>query len=115
MQLSIDASQAEILKHLNDFKVHALNYAMNTMTDKNAVHLEPKEVKSLVDIVLSLEDSIKIDETEGKQARTIKRLLDRYTSGSEEDSIVHKSSGIVVGSASIPYTLDSLTKEDTDE
>ena len=114
MQLTIDASQADILKYLNDFKVHALNYAMNTMTDKNAVHLEPREVKSLVDIVLSLEDSIKIDDTEGKQARTIKRLLDRYTSGSEEDSIVHKSSGITVGSlesASIPYTLESTNEQ----
>lgn len=95
MQLPIDASQADILNHLNTFKVHALNYAMNTITDKNAVHLEPREVKQLVDIVLSLEDSIKIDDTEGKQARTIKRLLDRYTADTD-GSIVNKSSGIVV-------------------
>lgn len=95
MKLAIDASQADILKNLNSFKIHALNYALGTITHPNAEHLEPREVKSLVDIVLSLEDSIKIDDTEGKQARTIKRLLDRYTA-EPDGSIVHKNSSFVI-------------------
>lgn len=101
-KLPIDASQKEILENLNSFKIYALNYAMATITDSNAQHLEPREVKQLVDIVLSLEDSISIDDSEGKQARTVKRLLDRYTADAD-GSIVHKASG---------FNVDSMVVED---
>lgn len=97
MKLPIDASQAEILLSLNTFKIHALNYAMGTITHPNAEHLEPREVKSLVDIVLSLEDSIQIEDTEGKQARTIKRLMERYTSD-DNGNIVNKNSQFIIES-----------------
>lgn len=95
MILPIDASQKEILLSLSLFKVHALNYAMKTITHANSEHLEPREVKALVDIVLSLEDSISIDDTEGKQARTVKRLMDRYTSN-DNGEIINKSSLLVI-------------------
>ncbi len=112
--LPIDASQADILKNLNSFKILALNYAVNTMANDNSIHLEPREVKSLVDIVLSLEDSIKIEDSEGKQVRTVQRLLARYSTGSDGDSIVHKSSGFVVSTpeSTVSYNLDSLTEEE---
>jgi hypothetical protein len=97
MKLPIDASQAEILLSLNTFKIHALNYAMGTITHSNAEHLEPREVKALVDIVLSLEDSIHIEDTEGKQARTIKRLMERYTSD-DNGNIVNKNSQFIIES-----------------
>lgn len=95
MQIPIDASTEEILLSLQLFKIHALNYAQKTITHANSEHLEPREVKALVDIVLSLEDSIKVDDTEGKQVRTVKRLLDRYTSN-DEGEIINKSSKLVI-------------------
>lgn len=76
--LASQASQADILTHLGHFKIQALNYSMATITGKDAKYLEPKEVKSLTDMVLNLEDSIKNSMPEGQQVRTVKRLLDKY-------------------------------------
>ena len=87
-KLSITATTEEILANLNLFKIYALNYAVDTMTNENSQHLEPREVKQLTDIVLSLEDSISVEDTEGKQARTVQRLLSRYTSDSEGKVVV---------------------------
>lgn len=95
-ELPLDASTEDILKHLGIYKIHALNFALKTMTDTNAVHLEPKEVKILTDIVLSLEDSISVEDSEGKQARTVKRLFDRYTTN-EEGQVLVKSMGMPIG------------------
>lgn len=95
--LTLTATREEIIQRLNDFKVTSLNYAYDTITHPNAQHLEPREVKQLTDIVLSLEDSIvNNDQSEGKQARTIRRLLDRYTTSETTDDIVNKSSLIPV-------------------
>ena len=88
--LTLEASTEEIIAKLNHFKIHALNFATETMTNENAKHLEPREVKQLTDIVLSLEDSINLEDSEGKQARTVKRLFDRYTS-TEEGTVIVKS------------------------
>ncbi len=69
-----------VLKHLEHFKVQALNYSLGVITDYNAKHLEPREVKTLVDLVLNLEDSVRSSAPEGQQARAVHRLLDKYSS-----------------------------------
>lgn len=92
--LTPQATQEEILEHLNSFKIQALNYAVKVISGPNSQHLEPREVKSLTDIVLSLEDSIKSNSSEGSQARKIQQLLSRYSSN--ESGVVYHKSGIVV-------------------
>ena len=76
--LPLTATREEILENLNYFKLAALNYATNQITSHNSQHLEPKEVKTLTDIVLSLEDTVTSQQSEGKQARTIQKILDKY-------------------------------------
>lgn len=92
--LTTQATQEEIIAHLNSFKIKALNYAVNTISGPNSHHLEPREVKSLTDIVLSLEDSIKSNSSEGSQARKVQQLLARYSSN--DSGTVYHRSGIVV-------------------
>lgn len=69
----------DIRKDIEKFKVTALTLASAQITNVNAIHLEPRELKTLVDIVLNIEDSYKNSINEGEQARKIKRLLDKYT------------------------------------
>ena len=96
-KLSLTATREEIIARLSEFKIHALNYAHSTISDPNIQHMEPREVKQLTDIVLSLEDSIvNSDQSEGKQARTVRRLLDRYTIDETANTIINKSSYIPV-------------------
>jgi hypothetical protein len=59
----------------------ALNLSTTIISNDNAKYLEPKEVKTLTDIVLNLEDSITIEDTEGKFARKTQRILDKYGLG----------------------------------
>lgn len=95
--LTPQATQEEILEHLNSFKIQALNYAVKTISDPDIARMiEPREVKQLTDIVLSLEDSIKSNGSEGSQARKIRLLLDRYSSNLSDPEIVYHKSGIVV-------------------
>ncbi len=76
--LTTKPSRELVLEHLEHFKVQAMNFALATMTNKDSKYLEPKEVKTLTDMVLNLEDSIRQTVPEGQQARAVHRLLDKY-------------------------------------
>jgi len=77
-QLTKSASLEDIKTRLQEFKITALNLIVNQVNDPNAKYLEPKEIKTLTDVALNLEDSYKNTEGEGEAARKIKRLLDQY-------------------------------------
>jgi peptidoglycan hydrolase-like protein with peptidoglycan-binding domain len=81
--LPLEASREQILARLGEFKVTALNIAVTQLTDQNAHLMEPREVKQLTDLVLSLEDTIRETPSEGKEVRTIQRLLDKYGNSNE--------------------------------
>lgn len=78
-ELPLNPSAEQILNHLEIFKVRALNLASKQVTNVNAIYMEPRDLKILTDIVLNIEDSLKGKQTEGAQARNIKRLMDKYT------------------------------------
>ena len=77
-QLPLEPSREQVLQHIGYFKATAMNLAMKQVTGKDAQYLEPRELKSLTDIVLNLEDSIKTQAGEGEEARAIVRMLDKY-------------------------------------
>jgi len=72
-------SLEDIKAHINTFKIKALNLAMRQISDLNSIHLEPREIKTLVEVTLNIEDSLATQKGEGEQARQIKRLLDKYS------------------------------------
>ena len=77
-KLPKNASIEDIKSRLQDFKIVALNLIVSQIENPNAQHLEPKEIKTLTDVALNLEDSYTHSEGEGEQARKIKRLLEKY-------------------------------------
>ena len=78
MELPETPTLEEILAHINTFKVKALNLAMSKVTDVDANMLEPREIKTLVDLAINIEDSLEYRGEEGKQARLIQKLLTKY-------------------------------------
>ena len=77
--LKLSASKEELLKHIGELKIKALNLVTAKLNHEDAQYLEPKEVKILIDTTLVIEDSLRSTSTEGSQARTVQRLLDKYS------------------------------------
>ncbi len=91
MELQLTASTEDIKSNLNLIKIKALNLADKLVSGPNAEHLEPRELKTLVDTVLSIEDSYKeTGPSEGEQARKIKRILDKYASDGMDEVVIPK-------------------------
>jgi hypothetical protein len=76
--LSTVATKEDILAHISDLKIHAINLITHKLTHNDAKYMEPRELKTLTDTALSIEDSVRSTVSEGSQARTIQRLLDKY-------------------------------------
>jgi len=75
----------EVKQDINSFKQKALTLCLNTVIHPDAKYLEPREIKTLTDVVLNLEDSYKNQSTEGETARKITRLLSKYASEDPQD------------------------------
>ena len=72
------ASKEEVLKRISSLKITALNLITKKLTENDSKYLEPREIKTLIDTNLSIEDSVRDEQTEGSHARAIKRLMDKY-------------------------------------
>ena len=77
-QLPTNASVEEIKEHLQIYKIHTINILTRQIVNPNSIHLEPKELKTMTDTILNLEDSYSNTVGEGEQARRISRILDKY-------------------------------------
>jgi len=76
MKLSLE----EIKSNIAIFKERTISLALNTVKHPDAKYLEPKELKTLTDVILNIEDSYKNIVNEGETARKINRLLSKYSS-----------------------------------
>lgn len=81
MQLSID----DIKLNIATFKEKTVTLALNTVTHPDAKYLEPKDLKTLTDVILNIEDSYSNIVNEGETARKITRLLSKYSSEDATD------------------------------
>ena len=76
--LTLAATKDDIISHLSLLKIHALNLITDKIVHPDAKYMEPRELKTLTDTALSIEDSVRATVSEGAQARNIQRLLDKY-------------------------------------
>jgi hypothetical protein len=93
--LSLQATKQEILARLDDYKITALNLTYEKITHQDAKYYEPRDIKVLTDIVLSIEDSFGDKLTEGAQVRTIQLLLDRYGSSTDTRPLPTMDIGVI--------------------
>ena len=77
--LTLAATKDDIISHLSLLKIHALNLITDKIVHPDAKYMEPRELKTLTDTALSIEDSVRATVSEGAQARNIQRLLDKYS------------------------------------
>ena len=77
--LTLAATKDDIIAHLSLLKIHALNLITDKIVHPDAKYMEPRELKTLTDTALSIEDSVRATVSEGAQARNIQRLLDKYS------------------------------------
>jgi len=76
MQLSIE----DIKSDINSIKTKTIALVLNTVNHPDSQYLEPRDLKTLTDVVLNIEDSLNSHVDEGQQARKIQRVLAKYNS-----------------------------------
>ena len=84
-ELTDNASTEDIKKRINSLKIRALNLSSELLTNNNAQYLEAREIKTITDVILNMEDSISDEDSEGTWTRKAGRLLDKY--GVTENSV----------------------------
>lgn len=86
MQLSLES----IKNNIDTIKTKTIDIVLRTVNHPDSQYLEPKDLKTLTDVVLNIEDSLNSSVDEGQQARKIQRVLDKYNSPEylEHSSIV---------------------------
>jgi len=81
------ADRQDIIENLNLFKIHALNLLTDAISNGNAQHLEPNELKTLVTTGLSLEASLDRNLLVDEEDEPLIELIEKYRKDMEGDNL----------------------------